>query len=96
MFFLAVSISVSAQSELKRSNLFDFNWKFHRGGALGAEMPAFDDSNWRGVDIPHDWSIEDLPGTNSPFNRDAISQVKRVPPRVALAGTEKHLPYPET
>jgi beta-galactosidase len=30
---------------------------------------------WRKIDMPHDWSIEDLPGTNSPFNINAISQV---------------------
>ncbi len=64
-----------AQAELKHDNLFDFNWRFHKGGALGAESPAFDDSKWRVVDLPHDWSIEDLPGTDSPFNIDAISQV---------------------
>ena len=55
--------------------LFDSDWKFHRGGAQGAEQPGFDDSSWRNLDLPHDWSIEDLPGTNSPFNADAISQV---------------------
>ncbi|AMJ64099.1 sugar-binding domain-containing protein [Hymenobacter sp. PAMC 26628] len=27
------------------------------------------------MDLPHDWSIEDLPGTASPFQADAISQV---------------------
>jgi beta-galactosidase len=25
--------------------------------------------------VPHDWSIEDLPGTNSPFQSNATSQV---------------------
>ncbi len=55
--------------------LFDPGWKFHRGGAQGAEAPGFDDSGWRSVDLPHDWSIEDLPGTPSPFSRDAVSQV---------------------
>lgn len=55
--------------------LFDSDWKFHPGGAQYAEQPGFDDSLWRKVDLPHDWSIEDLPGTTSPFNRDAISQV---------------------
>jgi beta-galactosidase len=55
--------------------LFDFDWRFHKGGALGAEELSFDDSKWRTVDLPHDWSIEDLPGTNSPFSIDAISQV---------------------
>jgi beta-galactosidase len=55
--------------------LFDDNWRFHHGGAQGAESPTFDDSKWRRIDLPHDWSIEDLPGTNSPFDPDAISQV---------------------
>ncbi len=73
--FLIISLSCSAQQGFERNNLFDFNWKFHRGGALGAESPGFDDSKWRKLDLPHDWSIEDLPGTNSPFNIDAISQV---------------------
>jgi len=55
--------------------LFDDDWRFHRGGAQGAEAPGFDDSKWRGVDLPHDWSIEDMPGTQSPFDQDAIGQV---------------------
>ena len=45
------------------------------GGAQGAENPQFDDSQWRKIDLPHDWSIEDLPGTKSPFSINAISQV---------------------
>lgn len=76
LFIIAfTSLSLSGQKGLKRDNLFDSGWKFHRGGALGAESPKFDDSKWRSLDLPHDWSIEDLPGTNSPFNADAISQV---------------------
>jgi beta-galactosidase len=55
--------------------LFDNDWHFHKGGAQSAEFTTFDDSNWRVVDLPHDWSIEDLPGTNSPFDPNAISQV---------------------
>jgi beta-galactosidase len=55
--------------------LFDDNWRFFRGGALRAETPNFDDSQWRVVDLPHDWSIEDIPGTASPFNPDAAGQV---------------------
>ena len=58
-----------------QTTLFDADWRFHRGGAQRAEMPAFDDSKWRRVDLPHDWSIEDLPGTSSPFDPDAVSQV---------------------
>lgn len=54
---------------------FDFDWRFFRGGAQRAEMPDYDDSKWRQVDLPHDWSIEDLPGQNTPFDPTAISQV---------------------
>src|SRR3954447_19939824 len=37
---------------------FDQGWLFFRGDASGAEAPAFDDSSWRKLDVPHDWSIE--------------------------------------
>lgn len=41
--------------------LLDSGWRFTRGEAPGAERPEFDDSGWRDVDLPHDWSVEDLP-----------------------------------
>ena len=44
----------------ERDNPFDQDWLFHRGDISGAENPAFDDSRWRKLDLPHDWSIEDL------------------------------------
>src|SRR6266498_778921 len=37
---------------------FDFGWKFFKGNASGAEQSEFPDSNWRNLDLPHDWSIE--------------------------------------
>ncbi len=37
---------------------FDFGWKFLKGDAPGAQQPGFDDTNWRDLDLPHDWSIE--------------------------------------
>ena len=44
-----------------RDRSFDFGWRFLRADAPGAEVPGFDDSHWRVLDVPHDWSIEDLP-----------------------------------
>jgi len=38
--------------------LFDRGWRFHLGDATGADKPAFNDSSWRALDLPHDWSIE--------------------------------------
>jgi beta-galactosidase len=64
-----------AQPAARATVLFDAGWRFHRGGAQSAEQPAFDDRAWRAVDLPHDWSIEDLPGSATPFDRDAAGQV---------------------
>ena len=73
--FLLFSSILVAQNIENGTNLFDSDWRFHLGGALSADKVTFDDSKWRAIDLPHDWSIENLPGTNSPFNRDALSQV---------------------
>jgi beta-galactosidase len=43
---------------LRDTTLFDHDWKFFLGDAPGADRPAFDDSAWRTLDLPHDWSIE--------------------------------------
>lgn len=50
---------------------FGDNWRFHRGDVSGAEAPDFDSSAWRVLDLPHDWSIEDIsPASGEPT--DAI------------------------
>jgi beta-galactosidase len=46
---------------LGRGQRFDLGWRFRREAGDGFEAPNFDDSEWRSVDLPHDWSIEDLP-----------------------------------
>ena len=40
---------------------YNFNpgWKFAFGDATGAEQPAFDDSAWAGVSLPHTWNETD-------------------------------------
>lgn len=55
--------------------LFDFGWRFYRGGVDNAQAPDFDDSAWRLIDLPHDWSIEDIPGTNSPLDSKAVGGI---------------------
>jgi len=72
---VCLGIQGNAQIFSNSGTLFDSDWRFHPGGSQRAENPDFDDSSWRLLDLPHDWSIENLPGTSSPFNRDAISQV---------------------
>jgi beta-galactosidase len=40
---------------------YDFNpgWKFVFGDAQGADQPAFDDSSWTSVSLPHSWNETD-------------------------------------
>ncbi|MGD1029511.1 MAG: glycoside hydrolase family 2 TIM barrel-domain containing protein [Opitutaceae bacterium] len=50
------AIAAAAPSPRQRLTM-DFGWKFMLGDPAGAEAPAFDDSSWQAVDLPHDWSI---------------------------------------
>jgi beta-galactosidase len=63
-----------------RTTSFDEDWHFLKDSLSGAEAPDFNDSNWRVLDVPHDWSIEDLPGQNGediigPFDKSAIDRM---------------------
>jgi beta-galactosidase len=51
--------------ESRHSQPFNDDWCFHRGDALDAEAPGLDDSAWRRLDVPHDWSIEDGTGATN-------------------------------
>ena len=74
-FSIAFLFSIGAFAQSNRKVNFDNDWLFHKGAAQGAEKNSFNDAAWRKIDLPHDWSIEDLEGTQSPFNPDAINQV---------------------
>ncbi len=56
-----------------RNQSFDDNWKFLKDSIAGPEEPGFDDTGWRTVDLPHDWSVEDLPNQSDsvigPFSK---------------------------
>ncbi|OUP48818.1 sugar-binding domain-containing protein [Lachnoclostridium sp. An181] len=51
-------VYVNSYNGEQRSQNFDSNWKFYLGDAGSAQEPGFDDSKWRNVDLPHDYSIE--------------------------------------
>src|SRR5213595_2535537 len=55
--FLALLVVPSPAAE-RRTLDFDRGWRFHLGDLSGAEAPGFDDSGWRSLDLPHDWSVE--------------------------------------
>ncbi len=44
--------------------LLEKGWRFHLGDLPEAAAPAFDDSGWQTVRVPHDWAIY------GPFSRD--------------------------
>ncbi|MDF3076590.1 MAG: glycoside hydrolase family 2, candidate beta-glycosidase [Sphingobacteriaceae bacterium] len=58
---LAIAVSASAKSAQLRVRArynFDKGWKFSLTGNEAAIKPSFNDSNWKDVNLPHDWSVE--------------------------------------
>ena len=49
-----------------RGENFGKGWRFNRGDATGADAATFDDSQWRALDVPHDFSIELAFNSSSP------------------------------
>ena len=47
----------SAEAVRERRN-FDDGWMFHLGDVPGGEQPGRDESGWRKLNLPHDWTIE--------------------------------------
>ena len=37
---------------------FDTDWRFKKADFASAALPEFDDTSWRQLNVPHDWSIE--------------------------------------
>ncbi|WP_159523067.1 glycoside hydrolase family 2 TIM barrel-domain containing protein [Sunxiuqinia indica] len=67
-------ISFVAPTNTERMRLFDDNWRFAKTSNEDAISPDFDDQSWRVLDLPHDWSIEDLPegeGVIGPFSKNS-------------------------
>ena len=62
---LLLTSSSAAGAVLQRERAsFNTGWRFHkietaeRAADLAPADPAFDDSQWRTLDLPHDWAIE--------------------------------------
>jgi beta-galactosidase len=64
----AIALAASAPPAAARTTDFGAGWRFAlvnptgitdpTGAYANAQDPSFDDSAWRSVDVPHDWSIE--------------------------------------
>ncbi len=59
----------------ERKTKIDQDWKFYRGVMEDAAKEAFDDTGWRVLDVPHDWSVEPLEQSDSlsvgPFSKES-------------------------
>jgi beta-galactosidase len=65
IFLLLVSNISSVRGRTTQD--FDAGWLFHKGDSASAMMPAFDDTGWQPVMVPHDWS------SDGPFSADYAS-----------------------
>lgn len=56
IFIACACLGINAQE--RTSTLLNFGWKFHLGDIENAWKTDFDDSDWRSLDIPHDYQME--------------------------------------
>ncbi|HEY2961491.1 MAG TPA: beta-galactosidase GalB [Pyrinomonadaceae bacterium] len=57
LLLLAASVCF-ANSRPGKTVSFNENWRFHPGDVASAQDAGFNDSQWRQLNLPHDWSIE--------------------------------------
>jgi beta-galactosidase len=55
---LSFSCSHGKYKEVREKASFNEEWKYSKGHNETAYLSNFDDSNWRMLDLPHDWAIE--------------------------------------
>lgn len=55
---LTAACSVKEPEAVRQRIAFNKDWKFYLGEVSGASEVDFDDTDWRTLDLPHDWSIE--------------------------------------
>lgn len=62
-------LSLGLHAQVRQAIDFNREWRFHLGDDSLAREKSYDDSRWRKLQLPHDWSIEsdfikDAPATN--------------------------------
>ena len=55
---MLVQWTASAQVSFGKPEKINTQWQFKLEDVSGAQMPTFDASKWRILDLPHDWSVE--------------------------------------
>jgi beta-galactosidase len=70
---LLLSATIASAQNGRITLLFNSNWKFHRGDVINGESIGFSDNDWRLLNLPHDWSIEE------PFSQEWASGTAFLP-----------------
>ncbi|MBQ4392330.1 MAG: DUF4982 domain-containing protein [Prevotella sp.] len=82
LFTLSVCIlaSATAMAQPRQVQSLDFGWRFQAGDVKDAALLTTDDSNWRSVNLPHDFQIEQpwvAPAADEKAdNSDAAANIK--------------------
>jgi beta-galactosidase len=63
VLLVLVAGMLQAKPQFGKAVLFNNNWRFMLSDEKEGSSPTLDDSKWRKLDLPHDWSVE---GTYSP------------------------------
>ncbi|WP_241254832.1 hypothetical protein [Sphingobacterium sp. DR205] len=85
VFLLAVPIHMMGQHRSgfpasgKGVQQFDSDWLFIREDLPEGERPELETHGWKKINLPHDWSIDDLPFQKKdsivgPFDRTSIGK----------------------
>ena len=56
--FLLLMMLVFSAAHAQRKTSLDQGWKFHRGDVVNGEAIDFNDTRWRTLTVPHDFSME--------------------------------------
>jgi beta-galactosidase len=56
--YMSISLNASNNETIRKTENFNKDWKFNLGDVTNGQDIKLDDSNWRELNLPHDWSIE--------------------------------------
>ena len=90
ILMLLLNFSLTGQPAGRTVQNFNLNWRFFRGDVTGGQATDLNDSGWRNLDLPHDWSIE------GPFSSDNASCTGYLPGGTAWYRKKFTIPGNET
>lgn len=74
-YLMAMGFCLTLNLNAQRSEyLLEKGWKFTKGEVSNAEAPAFNDTKWETVTIPHDWAIFGSFDKNNDLQNVAVTQ----------------------